>query len=260
MLGNAPLDSVKKYYLYFDSIYFNPEHEPYLLQHDHNFSALFEKGIMKFLPVDKIKSYYEQEKSKLKNLIDSEEFSIFFQKLSLIYLEKNQIQTAPVMDSAYIDTFYNYSKDKKHREAKVLDVVLGEFPYIDDEEEPFEKIIDYKEDPDTRKKFLALRNWMIDIASKELESYEIREKLLHQLDEYRQHLEYHRMKHYSSGFQTLLSSSVYIIENLTKLNFSKVLDKVCSFQSRSIALMEAEMKLPGKELAYIQEVREKFGK
>jgi hypothetical protein len=49
-----------------------------------------------------------------------------------------------------------------------------------------------------------------------------------------------------------------MIENLVKCNWSKIARGALQIQQRRIELMEAEMKAPGRECAYLFDAQKKF--
>jgi len=49
-----------------------------------------------------------------------------------------------------------------------------------------------------------------------------------------------------------------IIENLLKFNWSKLAKGVLSIKKREVEFLEAEMKTPGRECAYVFEARKRF--
>ena len=66
---------------------------------------------------------------------------------------------------------------------EVIDVVIKTLP-IPDETTSWEQIIEYRNDADARSKFLALRNWMSEVARAKLTPVEIEEKLEYLIDQY----------------------------------------------------------------------------
>lgn len=60
------------------------------------------------------------------------------------------------------------------------------------------------------------------------------------------------------AFETVLPVGAEFIENIVKLNLGKAAKQLFTFKHRQIDLMEAEIKSPGSEVAYILHSREKF--
>ncbi len=69
----------------------------------------------------------------------------------------------------------------------------------------------------------------------------------------------HHLKASTSFVDVFVISPLEIIENLVKFNWSKIAKGLLSVQKRKIELLEAEMKAPGKECAYMFDARKRFG-
>ena len=55
------------------------------------------------------------------------------------------------------------------------------------------------------------------------------------------------------------SGPAILIQNIARLKFSKLAKTMFSFKENEIALLEAELKAPGNELAYISKIKTQFG-
>lgn len=139
----------------------------------------------------------------------------------------------------------------------VIDVVLQALPLPDDSV-PWEQIVEYRSDPESHHKFLALRHWMSDVARAALTPAEVEEKLEYLISEYQRHMELHHMKTNNSTLETLFSASAEIIGGLLSTKWSKVAQVLFSLKRRRVALLESELTAPGREVAYIVKARERF--
>lgn len=72
----------------------------------------------------------------------------------------------------------------------------------------------------------------------------------------RQHI--HDIKASQSFIDVFVISPLEIIENLVKFNWSKIAKGALSVQKRKVELLEAEMKAPGRECAYVFDARKRF--
>jgi hypothetical protein len=63
-----------------------------------------------------------------------------------------------------------------------------------------------------------------------------------------------------SAFQTILTASVEFLEDLAKLRFSKIVKGMFAITRRDHEVREAELKAPGKEIAFIADARSVFRK
>jgi hypothetical protein len=139
----------------------------------------------------------------------------------------------------------------------VIEIAINHLPAPDDSTS-WEQILDFRNDPDTERKFLDLRNWMNDTARAKLTPIEVEQKLEWLLQEYRQHMELHRMKINASTLETVIVTGAEIAENLIKLQFGKLAKGLFSLRHRRLALLEGELKSPGREIAFISKAQETF--
>jgi len=132
----------------------------------------------------------------------------------------------------------------------VIEITVNHLP-IPDDSTSWEQIQDFRSDPDTEIKFRRFRVWMNEIVRAKLEPKEIEDKLEYLLDEYRQHMEVHFKKTNTSTLETVLVS-------LGDRKFGDIVKALFSVKHKHIALLEAEAKAPGREIAFISKARETF--
>ncbi len=143
------------------------------------------------------------------------------------------------------------------KSAKVLEVVLEKLP-IPDENIEWQQIVEYRADPDSSAKFTALRVWMQDVASKEYSKQETEDRIDHLINEYERHMSFHKLKYQTGASHVLLNAPLEILENLVKFKWSAIGKSIFSFKEKEFDLMEAELKAPGRELAYISKANARF--
>ncbi len=175
----------------------------------------------------------------------------------IISLVKNLRET----ENEYYPIISDLLKLDNNQENKnaVLNIVLENIPTID-ESVSWEQLIDFKKNPDTKNKYLALRNWMIEMSLKSYSKMEIKDKFEFLLSEYEMHMKLNRIKYHSGKMETILVASSEIIENIVKLNFSKAMKSVFQIHKQNIALTEAELNTKGRELAYIHKIKRELKK
>ena len=139
----------------------------------------------------------------------------------------------------------------------VKQIVINAMP-IPNDSVPWDQIFEYRNDPDSASKLLALKVWMNDVARGQLSPTEVKEKLEFLLDQYQQHMKLHKMKTSIGILGTIIIASAEVLENLAKLEFSKLAKSLFAANKRRVDLMEAELTVPGKEVAYITKSREVF--
>lgn len=139
----------------------------------------------------------------------------------------------------------------------VLEIVVNQLP-VPDESVPWEHIMEFRSDPDSYSKFLALRNWMNEVARAKFTPIEVEQKLEYLMDQYWRHMQLHRMKANAGVLQTVIVSTAELIENLVKIQWGKVAKSMFAFKERQIAMLEGELTAPGSEVAFIIKAQETF--
>lgn len=143
------------------------------------------------------------------------------------------------------------------RNSEVLQIALNALP-VPDESTPWEQIIEYRSDEDSRHKFLDLRNWMSEMARSELTPAEAEQKLEHLISQYQRHMKLHRMKTNTGTLETIVTTSADVLGDLASFKWGKAAETLFSLSRRKVALLEAELTAPGNEVAYIVKARETF--
>jgi hypothetical protein len=139
----------------------------------------------------------------------------------------------------------------------VVDVVINALP-IPGDSTPWEQIIEYRSDPDSLSKFLALRHWMSEVARAELTPAEVEEKLEYLIDQYDRHMKFHRIKTNVGTLETVVTTGAEILGDLASFKWGKAVEALFSLKRRQVALLEGELTAPGNEVAYIVKARELF--
>lgn len=164
------------------------------------------------------------------------------------------------LDACSISTclsFPHLPKTTPESEPNVFHVVLNTLPMPDDTVS-WEEVLEYRSDPDSYSKFLALRNWIKDVSKNKLTPIEIEQKLEYLMDQYDRHMKVHKMKTTAGTLETIVVSTAEILEDLVKFKWGKMAKSLFSFRQRKVALLEGELKAPGSEIAYIVKSKEAF--
>lgn len=96
---------------------------------------------------------------------------------------------------------------------------------------------------------------MNEVAHAELTPAEVELKLEYLIDQYERHMKIHRMKANVGRFQTVLVAA----SNLLDRKFAEAACTLFSAKERKLRILEGELSSPGKEVAFIVSVRERFG-
>lgn len=140
---------------------------------------------------------------------------------------------------------------------EMLNLILAKFP-VPSEDCPWESILDFRNE--TEDKRWHLHRFMRELGTKQKTAAEIDDDIEWLLSQYDKAMALHKLKTSQSFLEVFIVSPVEIIEDLVKLRWSKIARGMLSVSKRKVELMEAELKAPGRECAYIFDARERFGR
>jgi hypothetical protein len=138
----------------------------------------------------------------------------------------------------------------------VLNIILDQLP-APSEDTPWESILDFRSE--MRDKLWDLRRFVKEVATKRQSIAEVKDDIEYSLHQYEEAMKLHKIKRTNSFIEVFLIAPFEILENLATLKFSQVGKSILSIRKRKIDLIEAEMKLPGHECAYVFKAQEQFG-
>ena len=177
----------------------------------------------------------------------------YFTRLFSIELrELKGIDAYPILPSPF---FAKEAEDANKND--IIRISLNSMP-IPDESTTWEQIFEFRDDPDSKDKFLDLRNWMSEVARENLTIDEIIEKLEYLMSRYRRHMALHKMKFNVGTLETVIVTTGEILEGLAHFRFGEAAKALFSFKHRQIELLEGELTSAGSEVAYIIKARETF--
>jgi hypothetical protein len=137
----------------------------------------------------------------------------------------------------------------------IATVTLSAMP-VPDESCSWQDIIDFK--AENRDKKWAFRRFLETLATKRQTEAEIRDDIEWTLNEYRNAMKIHRIKSSQSFVDVFLITPLEILEDLVKLKWAKLAKGLLSVNQRHVNLMEAEIKAPGRECAYLFDAQQRF--
>ena len=176
------------------------------------------------------------------SLVSSE---LYLRPLTAHYRNNENMDVYPLFYNGYPELTQQTSSV-----GDVIDLTINQLP-IPDDSTSWEQIMEFRNDPATEGKFLDLRNWMNEIARAKLTPLEVEQKLEWLVHEYQRHMELHRMKINVSALETILVS-------IADRKFGDIVKGLFSVRHRKIALLEGELKAPGREIAFISKAQETF--
>lgn len=141
--------------------------------------------------------------------------------------------------------------------SDIIITILNSFP-IPSSRIKLEKLIEFKNDSETRDKFLSLKNWVNEVSKSNLTLSEIKDKTEYLTNEYEKGLLIHKLKYKKGKLQIIAETTAEMIENLAKLKFSSLISKLFAWNENKIKLMEGERNLIGREISYLIKAQEYF--
>lgn len=175
-----------------------------------------------------------------------------------IMLNEKEVESVPI----YRTQFPSLVKESRTNSVlprtrmEVLSVALDALP-SPGQDSSWESILDLNEE--LHDKRWAFRRFLKTLATKEMTGPEIRDEIEWMVNEYSKAMEIHRIKASQSFVDVFIISPLEIIENLVKLNISKIAKGLLAVRKRKVELLEAEMNAPGRECAYVFDARRAFG-
>jgi hypothetical protein len=125
---------------------------------------------------------------------------------------------------------------------------------------PWEKIFDFNEDTESKRKLLGLRNWINELPS-DIKQTELEDKINYLLQEYEASLKRHKISYRLSTFKTIVNAIPTALSEIVRLRFNKAVDAffVIAEQEVNFTKYKEREELPGHELAFISHVNNFIG-
>jgi hypothetical protein len=169
---------------------------------------------------------------------------------ALMLANRHAIECFPIVFSTNLD-------QQVGKKENVFRFLLNDIPEPDDSTS-WEQIIDFRSDEDTRLKYLALINWVNEVAKSNLSVSELKDKYEYLYLEYKRSYERHKIKSTFSTLEIIAATGVAFLTS----NLPVALNLVSNFfkiGTSTMGLLKEEGNLPGKEIAYIYHANREFG-
>ena len=139
--------------------------------------------------------------------------------------------------------------------------MIEQLPEPDYESVSWERIIDFRKDPETKKLLTYLRHWISDSSKKEITYNDILEEMLslYYCAKYEEHIRLYKMKLQHGALETFLMIPAEMIEGVIRLKPTKIVKALFTFKRQKVELLEQEKKAPGRDLAYLFKSKDEFG-
>ncbi|KQC01196.1 hypothetical protein [Pedobacter sp. Hv1] len=191
-------------------------------------------------------------------------FSSLYSRYATVFLNKkfdDKVYSPLVTtDSAprKINLSYLHDRwDDDSRNQRLIKVIIDKLP-VPDDSTSWEQLIDFKNDRHSFGASLALRNWINEMARSDLKLYEITDKLEDLLYRYQENLAIHKIRYRSGLFESIVLPTAEFLEDMASFKPSKATKAVIELHKRQYYALEDELKLPGREIAYIQKANDFF--
>jgi hypothetical protein len=172
---------------------------------------------------------------------------------SLKFSRLHGVEAYPIYQS-----LHTFSSGLAQRREAVLRVVFAKIP-MPLESVSWDEIIDYRLDPESNRRFSALRMWVNRATSGLTPITEVTEELEHLTAEFEAHLRSHRMRFCLTPLETVISEQPEIIREMAQRNNAAEGRKTFSMHADNGTLFpDVELTAPGKELAYITATSARF--
>jgi hypothetical protein len=166
---------------------------------------------------------------------------------------ENEHDTAPICQAELPDSLtQGVNPLASHA---VFRVAMEAFPMPDDGC-AWQDILDFK--AETHDKQWGFRRFLKTLATKQQSESELRDDIEWMVNEYGKAMALHKLKASKTFFEAYIIPAVEVLEDLAKLSWTKIAKLGVSVKQRKIELLEAELKAPGRECAYIFEARNRF--
>jgi hypothetical protein len=139
----------------------------------------------------------------------------------------------------------------------VWKVVFKEMPQLDTRAS-WQDVLDFRKEEKTQHLIRSLRRWIRKTVSEEWTQAELEDEVRELVYEYENHLRIAHMSANKGVFETLITGAAELAENIVKLRFGKIAKLVTAIRNRKVKLLEEEANAPGREIALIPELKNRF--
>lgn len=149
--------------------------------------------------------------------------------------------------------------DQFNQRKNVLRVVLNAFPTLSSDTD-WQEIMIFKNKPETQHNLRQIRSWIVDMANSSLAIEDIQTKLEAQLSDHEIYMKLQNERVETSTLEFLVTGLAEVLEGVMNFKFSALAQKLFQATKENIALSEAELSSPGRDLALIHSAHARFGK
>jgi hypothetical protein len=166
-----------------------------------------------------------------------------------------KLDAVPIIENAFLPNDLNYAES-----SNIVRFIYDKIPFATGAT-PWEAIFDFRDDEEGRKKLLRFRKWLANkFKDGNTTVNELNDEINELLFDYEAYMSIQHKKFQTSKMETLIVSTVELIEGIPKLQISKALKTLFKISKLKIELLEDEIKAPGNEIAFISNLKTTFSK
>lgn len=143
--------------------------------------------------------------------------------------------------------------DPRIAKYDVVVITVGALP-VPVESVPWQQIIEYRDDPDTKDSFLLIKDWMIEVARGSFTLLQVEESLDYLLNRFRRNLETHQINATTMALVSYVVTNPEFLEVLAGAGPEWGTRALFSVEHRRIGLLEGESTSPGSAVAFLTQM------
>jgi hypothetical protein len=188
----------------------------------------------------------------------------FFQVASRIIAHRlralDGVEASPILvgDLISLPSLAKSDAERRRRKTDVVEIVLRKVP-MPSEDAPWEKILEFRDDPETKGFLQGLRVWMADLSKEGFSPVEATEKLDWMLFQRERHLKVHKITYNLTAFGEVFVAIMDVLEDVVKIKWGKAARGIVGLTRRKAELMKLEVESPAREVHYLMKARRAFG-
>jgi hypothetical protein len=140
--------------------------------------------------------------------------------------------------------------DPRLTKYDVVKITVGALP-VPVEHVPWQQIIDYRNDPDTKGSFLLIKDWMSEVARGTFTPFQVEETLEYLLNRFRRNLEAHRINSTTTALVAYVSANAESLHMVASAPPDWGSRALFSVQHCRIGLLEGESTSAGSAVAFL---------
>jgi len=171
--------------------------------------------------------------------------------------KKHSVDAVPLLGTSSFGSPMAYSAGNE----TVVNLVVRHLP-VPHDDIPIKDVLAFRNDEEQQTKLSRLRRWIRSSAKKvteqEADMEDLEVELESLVEDYKEYMRVQKMKWHATSFETVVTMTAQMLEGLAKLKLKDVVDSLFTLRKSKVGLLEAELKAPGREIAYLVTAGERF--